>query len=211
MDFYTFFALLGIVGLFFAGCGCYQIKRSWAPVRWPTTQGRVKRCTFMHTPPSDHDGGDKYWVSVEYIYSANGIRHYGTQIAIGYEHSHWRSVERAIYERLNSSCRVIVRYDPQKTDNAVLSYGGSNLGWVFFFFGGIFCSGDMIAISLWITGRLQKLNTTVVLTSSDTVAWIGVFLFFSCFVGLFRAEWLSNKRALSRLRVPEDGPVYPSS
>jgi len=74
---------------------------------------------------SDSDG-DTYQAQVEYAYSPDGYQRTGKQIAFGYTASSGRAFHREIHEALPVGTQVAVRYDPSKTDRAVLSYGVNN-------------------------------------------------------------------------------------
>jgi hypothetical protein len=88
---------------------------------WPSARGVIESCKLEET--SDGDGVTFYTVKVRYAYAVQDRRYTGDRLAIGYEGSGHRETQNAIVRQLQQAAAVDVRYDPERPESAVLSYG----------------------------------------------------------------------------------------
>lgn len=114
--FVTFLAIG--VGIF--GFGLHSLNMSKKAEHWPTVQGEILTSEFDVSPG---EGSDTYRAKVSYRYSVLGTSFTGKKIAFGYSNSSSESFHREIFNALKVKTQVAVRYNPEKPEQAVLSFG----------------------------------------------------------------------------------------
>lgn len=115
-----FFALFLAVGLAILGFGLRSLHLTRQAEHWPTVPGTVVSSDFE---TNTSDDSTTYNAKVRYTYNALGREITGEKIAFGYTGSSSRGFHMEIYEALPEGAQVAVRYDPQKPERAVLSFG----------------------------------------------------------------------------------------
>ncbi len=115
-----FLALFVAVGVGILGFGVHSLHLTKQAAHWPTTPGKIVASDFVVNSDSD---GTTYRAKVRYSYNAAGRELTGDKIAFGYMGSSGETFHRQIHEALPVNAQVAVRYDPQKPERAVLSFG----------------------------------------------------------------------------------------
>ncbi|GJL92585.1 MAG: hypothetical protein DHS20C04_22440 [Hyphococcus sp.] len=115
-----FFGVFLAVGVLILGFGLHSYFYGKQAAHWPTTPGTIIASDFVE---SSDDDGTTYRAKVEYRYTPDHVERTGKTIAFGYSGSSGQSYHREIYDALPVGAQVAVRYDPNKSDRAVLSHG----------------------------------------------------------------------------------------
>ncbi|MEO1242907.1 MAG: DUF3592 domain-containing protein [Pseudomonadota bacterium] len=115
-----FFGLFLAVGVGILGFGLRALHMSKQAEHWPTVSGTVMSSDFE---VSHDDDGTTYRTKLSYAYNVMGRELTGKKIAFGYSGSSSEKFHRDIYNALPVNSQVAVRYDPNKPERAVLSFG----------------------------------------------------------------------------------------
>jgi len=117
-----------IVILFFFALGCVilysglnNLMMADRAKSWSTTEGNVKssKCSYFHVM----NEGSTYIALINYSYTVAGKSYKAERVAFGYKGSWYKKANQKIADVLSSAGTVLVRYDPVKPANAVLSCG----------------------------------------------------------------------------------------
>ena len=91
---------------------------------WPTAEAKLLDCSLESRKVMTKGGYRTYWaVTVSYSFSVNGYKFQRDLVSFDYESSTERDYHEAIYSKLHSAERVIVRYQPGNPWRAVLAPG----------------------------------------------------------------------------------------
>jgi hypothetical protein len=120
MGFTLFISIFFLVGLGLLGGGLYSFYRGRQAASWPEVEGKLLECRVKE----DSGGESTTWqVKVRYSYSVAGQEFEGKRVAFGYNGSSTYEEHQGIYDKLQQSSRVMVRYDPRNPDSSVLAAG----------------------------------------------------------------------------------------
>lgn len=120
MGFTIFISIFFLVGLGLLGAGLRSLYRGRQALSWPTTEGQILESTVRE----DSSGESTTWqVKVRYNYSVGGKEFEGKRVAFGYSGSSTYEEHQGIYQKLQPSARVRVRYEPGNPGNSVLAAG----------------------------------------------------------------------------------------
>ncbi|MCA9129673.1 MAG: DUF3592 domain-containing protein [Planctomycetales bacterium] len=131
------FVAVGAVPL---AMGVRGILRARQTLQWPTTEGRILSSSVRSKVSKSRDENRRerlstyYYTDVEYEYAVEGKTYQGTNIARSDFQSGSQADAEALQERYTKDARVVVSYDPQAPDQAVIEPGKwGNAGWLILF------------------------------------------------------------------------------
>ena len=125
----------------------YCLRMANRSRKWPTTDGRVRRCHLQRVRGS-------YRAVVNNDYSVKEHNYTGNRLAFGYRGG-LKTSHQAIVDRLEASPSVMVRYDPANPDDSVLTCGiNRNILFVMLLSMMFFCLGlyRLLAVENWSAG-----------------------------------------------------------
>ncbi|GJL94657.1 MAG: hypothetical protein DHS20C05_10620 [Hyphococcus sp.] len=161
-----FFGLFIAVGVIILGFGMRSLYMSKQAEHWPTVPGEIVASDFDTS--TDSDGDTTYRTTVAYTYNVMGRDITGKKIAFGYSGSSGYRFHRDIYKALSTGSQLAVRYDPDKPERAVLSFGVNQSIIFLIIFGSIwtFFTLGMIAI-FWVSeqGATSLLQNMIIYSS----------------------------------------------
>ena len=132
-----FTGLWFVAGIACLGKGIRAVQNARRAASWPTTVGNLIHCELLETKP---DGDPALWrVRVCYRYRIADRDYQGSEIAYGYDSSRSREEHQALFDKLRSAERIVVRYDPIRPETAVLSSSAGRQARNHQGFGGSFC------------------------------------------------------------------------
>lgn len=144
---HVFTGLFLVVGLGLVGYGGSLVLKANRAASWPTTEGTL----IEHRLTQRHDGdGSSYQVKATYAYTVDGTRYESDRIAFGYGASNGRATHESLDQKLGSGSTVVVRYDPERPQEAVLSCGVNNGIRFLLVFG---CTWTLFTIGLYVLVR----------------------------------------------------------
>ena len=148
----AFFGLFIAVGVGILGFGLHSLSKAQAAEHWPTTPGTVTSSDFETS--TDSEGDTTYRTEVVYSYSANGRELTGKKIAFGYSGSSSQKFHRDIHNALTVDTQVAVRYNPNKPEEAVLSFGVNQSIKFLIIFGAVWTMFTLGMIAMfWMSGQ----------------------------------------------------------
>ena len=146
-----FFGLFIAVGVGILGFGLHSLNKAQQAEHWPTTPGTITASDFE----IDHgDDSTSYRTEVKYTYNANGREISGEKIAFGYSGSSSEKFHRDVYKALSVNTQVAVRYNPNKPEEAVLSFGVNQSIKFLIIFGAVWTMFTLGMIAMiWMSGQ----------------------------------------------------------
>lgn len=129
-----FFGLFVAIGVGILGYGLHALSMSKKAAQWPTAPGTITASDFIVDSDSD---GTSYRAKIAYRYSALGREFDGERIAFGYAGSSSEQFHRDIHSALPKGAQVAVRFNPEKPDEAALSFGINQSIKFFLIFGAV--------------------------------------------------------------------------
>jgi len=146
-----FFGLFLAVGVGILGFGLRSLHMSKQAEHWPTVSGAITSSDFV---VSHGDDSTTYRAKVQYTYNVLGREIVGEKIAFGYSGSSSENFHRDIYNALPVNTQVAVRYDPNKPDRAVLSFGVNQSIKFLMIFGAVWTMFTVGMIAMfWMSGQ----------------------------------------------------------
>ena len=146
-----FFGVFIAIGVGILGFGLRSLHLAQQAEHWPTVPGKVRNIEFDIDSDSD---GTTYKTKVSYLYNVMGREIAGTKIAFGYAGSSSEQFHRDIYSALPVNTQVAVRYNPNKPDQAVLSFGVNQSIKFLILFGAVWCTFVFgLMTMMWMSGQ----------------------------------------------------------
>ena len=121
MGFALFISIFFVIGFGLLGYGAHSFYRGRQALSWPAVEGRIVECRLEQNRGED----DTWEVKVRFSYSVAGQPFEGQRVAFGYTGSSNLEEHKALFTKLQSGSRVMVRYQPGAPSDSVLA-GGSN-------------------------------------------------------------------------------------
>ena len=115
-----------VLGLLWTGGFAYvhfrAVAKAKAAESWPLAGGRVQSSEVRVEESSDRDGGSTTWYNpiVRYSYTAGGREHQGNRLRFGNPRSASRNKADAAIVPYPPGASVMVRYNPEDPEEAVL-------------------------------------------------------------------------------------------
>lgn len=124
------YLVLSAVGVFLVIAAIVNIRKANASQGWNGVQGKITESYVRRQESSDGEGGTStsYYPEIRYTYSVMGVEYQGKNIAFGMKSSSRKSAQ-ALVEKYPAETSVIVYYNPQKPQQAVLERRSSS-GWL---------------------------------------------------------------------------------
>ncbi|HQO58006.1 MAG TPA: DUF3592 domain-containing protein [Candidatus Omnitrophota bacterium] len=137
MLFFLFFAAIG-GGIVYLGFMSYVKSR--ASQSWPTAQGVVVSSEVAAHRSRSRKGHHRttYGAKVRYEYTVNGVQYSSDKISFGEYRTHNRGPAQATADRYPPQVEVVVYYNPDKPEEAVLEPGKRGGIVIIFIVGGVF-------------------------------------------------------------------------
>jgi len=137
----VFFAILLLLGLFFALFGVYFIALGNESGSWPETQGTIVSVTIRTdsylagnaaSTPEQKERGRRYYPSITYRWEVDGRSFTGSRYRLGTTHEKFEEREQAVVAaaRYRNGAPISVFYDPEDPSQAVLDRSASGAVWV---------------------------------------------------------------------------------
>lgn len=146
-----FFGLFLAIGVGILGYGLHALNMSRQAEHWPTVSGVITSSDFV---VSHDDDSTTYRTKVQYAYNVLGREIVGEKIAFGYAGSSSQQFHRDIYSALPVNSQVAVRYDPNKPERAVLSFGVNQSIKFLMIFGAVWTMFTVGMIAMfWMSGQ----------------------------------------------------------
>lgn len=147
-----FFGLFLAIGLAILGFGLRSLHLTRQAEHWPTVQGTVISSDFDSN--TDSDGDTTYRAEITYAYNVLGRDYAGEKIAFGYSGSSSYNFHHDIYDALPDGAEVAVRYDPQRPERAVLSFGLNQSIMFLLIFGAVWTVFTLGMVAMfWLSGQ----------------------------------------------------------
>lgn len=148
--FLMIFMILGLLGM---AVSVSMVRKALKCRYWPQAIGKVKSCGIRNdrTSPGDDHGGMSNTPFVCYVYSVNGREHQGNRISVS-EHGGSLQYAQNIIAKYNPTRNIVVYYNPDDPDDAVLDTKFSINLFLPFVVGALF----FILSILFMTGTIGK-------------------------------------------------------
>ena len=136
---YLFAAAFGLIGTGVLGMGVYNRRRASVSASWPQSTGTVTASGLGHEAGKDAEGDDyeNWWPEVRYSYSVAGRNYEAGRVRFGDVKVSEESRAQAMIAPYPQGASVMVRYNPDKPEDATLETTRPGLGTPIFM-GGIF-------------------------------------------------------------------------
>jgi len=131
LRFWTGLVLLAGIGLTVWGWNTLQNAR--ASTAWPTTEGVV--ISSEVTQSTDDEGSESYYPTVSYTYTINEIVHINNTIKFSDTSYNDLRKAQAVTGNYSVGKNIVVYYDPENPENAVLEPGASGGSYIVLTFG----------------------------------------------------------------------------
>lgn len=89
--------------------------------KWPTVVGQLESCEVVNVPGIAIEDPSTWELRLRYSYAVHGKTYHSTRYAFGYGDGSDDARHRRIADSLKSSPQLLVRYDPLKPSEAVIS------------------------------------------------------------------------------------------
>ncbi len=113
----VYLALCVVVGIGLITSGIWQRRKVRVSAAWPTAMGAIIKSEIRRPAHTD----SRYELAVEYAYLVNGTRYTGKRIEFGQKGYARRKTAEAAIEKYPANSSVIVYFNPEKPEEAVLS------------------------------------------------------------------------------------------
>ncbi|MFA5261340.1 MAG: DUF3592 domain-containing protein [Candidatus Omnitrophota bacterium] len=135
--FFLLFAALG-GGMVYLGYTLY--RKSQASKSWPTTQGSVvsPEVTAHHSRSKKGHHRTTYGADVQYEYTVDGVKYSSHKISFGEYRTNNSGQAQATVDHYPPQAQVVVYYNPDKPEEAVLEPGKTGGIVILFVVGGMF-------------------------------------------------------------------------
>jgi len=131
------YALIGLFGIVaFAYCA-RDVVLGWQSLHWLRTDGVIQSAQMIHQ--RNAGSGGAYGASVSYEYRVSGTSYAGTRISYGDYLTGDAEHARSLLARYRPDTKMLVFYDPDKPDRAVLETGVHGGVWLGLGIGTLFC------------------------------------------------------------------------
>ncbi len=118
--FSIFISIFYLVGIGVLLIGLHDYFQGQHSLSWPEVSGHIDKCNLIE----DNDCEGTIWsVKLLYSYSVDGRSYEGDQLAFGYCGSSAHEEHKAIYEKLKTSDKVLIKYDPNNPVRSVVAAG----------------------------------------------------------------------------------------
>lgn len=128
--------VFGLVGAGLSYWGWTILQDARASSSWPTSEGVVTSSEVDHS--TDAEGGDSYSPEIDYQYQVDGQSLTNNQIKFGENSYNSRRTAEEIAANYPVGRQVIVYYDPEQPDKAVLEPGVSSGSYIVLSIGVVF-------------------------------------------------------------------------
>ncbi|MDE1462499.1 DUF3592 domain-containing protein [Spartinivicinus poritis] len=93
-------------------------------LNWKETPGLIVKCTLTEIKHKDDEGEKLTWkVELQYKYVVDGFTYKRERLAFGYSDTSFYDVHKQIYKKLQTSDKILVKYDPNYPENSVVVAG----------------------------------------------------------------------------------------
>ncbi len=134
------FSLFAVIGGGIVYLGYLSYVKSQASKSWPTTQGSVVSSEVTAHRSRSKKGHHRttYGANVRYEYTVNGVQYSSDKISFGEYRTHSRGPAQATVDRYPPGAEVVVYYNPDQPEEAVLEPGKMGGIMILFIVGGMF-------------------------------------------------------------------------
>ncbi|HOY09751.1 MAG TPA: DUF3592 domain-containing protein [Candidatus Omnitrophota bacterium] len=134
------FSLFAAIGGGIVYLGYLSYVKSRASQSWPAAQGAVVSSEVTAHRSRSRKGHHRtsYGADVRYEYSVNGVQYSSNKISFGEYRTHNRGPAQATVDRYPPQAEVVVYYNPDKPEEAVLEPGKTGGIVILFIVGGMF-------------------------------------------------------------------------
>lgn len=134
------FAFSAAIGGVIVYLGCLSYMKSRASQSWPTAQGAVVSSEVTAHRSRSRKGRRRttYGAEVRYEYTANGVKYSSDKISFGEYRTHNSGPAQATVDRYPPGAEVVVYYNPDQPEEAVLEPGKMGGIMILFIVGGMF-------------------------------------------------------------------------
>jgi hypothetical protein len=145
---HLFATIFGTIGSLILGFGIYNRRRAAASTSWPQAPGTILSSTLGHEKGKDVDGDayENWWPAIRYNYSVDGRPYEADRLRFGSLKVSDEDKAKAMIAPYPQGASVMVRYNPEKPEDATLESAKPGLGTPIFI-GGFFLFFACVALA----------------------------------------------------------------